>query len=210
VEFLITFTITVPEGTPGQTVDDTKAREAQRAHELAEQGHLLRLWTPPAEPGQWRTLGLWRAQDAAEMQAILESLPCTSGRLWRPRRSPSTQTTRRSPRADDVCPHPSVCHQVPGTSPSRSAVAHSRHHSPASLPTRKVMSEKEQRVAIITGGSQGIGASQGQREVNRIGVTGSGEVAGGAGGANRPSGRAVPLGALVDLGRLEQQLYLQA
>jgi muconolactone delta-isomerase len=75
VEFLTTLIITVPEGTPGRTVDDTKAREAERAQELAEQGHLLRLWTPPAEPGEWRTLGLWRAQDAAEMQAILESLP---------------------------------------------------------------------------------------------------------------------------------------
>ena len=75
MEFLTTFYITVPEGTPGQAVDDTKTREAERARELAEQGHLLRLWTPPSEPGEWRTLGLWRAQDAADMQAILESLP---------------------------------------------------------------------------------------------------------------------------------------
>jgi muconolactone D-isomerase len=75
VEFLTTFTITVPAATPARTVDETKAREAARAHELVEQGHLLRLWTPPAEPGEWRTLGLWQAQDAAEMQAILESLP---------------------------------------------------------------------------------------------------------------------------------------
>ena len=75
VEFLITLTISVPEGTPGQTVADTKAREAERARELGEQGHLVRLWSVPARPGQSRTLGLWRAQDAAEMQAILESLP---------------------------------------------------------------------------------------------------------------------------------------
>ena len=54
--------------------DPGREREAQRAHELTEQGHLLRLWTP-AEPGEWRTLGLWQAQDAAETQAILESLP---------------------------------------------------------------------------------------------------------------------------------------
>jgi muconolactone delta-isomerase len=74
-EFLTTFTITVPEGTSEQTLDNTKAREAARAAELTEQGHLLRLWTPPAEPGEWRSLGLWRARDAAEMQAILESLP---------------------------------------------------------------------------------------------------------------------------------------
>jgi len=74
-EFLTTFTITVPAGTPAQTVDDTKAREAERARELAGQGHLLRLWALPAQPGESRALGLWQAADAPGMQAILESLP---------------------------------------------------------------------------------------------------------------------------------------
>ena len=68
----MTFTLAVPPGTPGQTVHDTKAREAQAAHDLAGQGHLLRLW---ALPGEGRALGLYRARDAAEMQAILKSLP---------------------------------------------------------------------------------------------------------------------------------------
>jgi muconolactone delta-isomerase len=72
MEFLTTFTTTVPEGTPDQTVDDITAREAERAHELAAQGHLLRLW---ALPGEWHVLGLWRAQDATEMQTVLVSLP---------------------------------------------------------------------------------------------------------------------------------------
>ena len=49
-----------------------EAREAERAHELAGQGRLVRLWVLP---GQGRALGLWRARDAAQMQAILESLP---------------------------------------------------------------------------------------------------------------------------------------
>jgi muconolactone delta-isomerase len=71
-EFLTTFTVTIPAGTPARTIEDTKAREAERAYELAGQGHLLRLWTLP---GEGRSLGLWRAQDAAGMQAILESLP---------------------------------------------------------------------------------------------------------------------------------------
>jgi muconolactone delta-isomerase len=70
-EFLTTFTITVPEGTPDQAVTGTEAREAQRAHELAEQGHLERLWML----GPGRALGLWQASDLAEMQAILKSLP---------------------------------------------------------------------------------------------------------------------------------------
>jgi muconolactone delta-isomerase len=71
-EFLTTFIISVPEGTPAQAVDDTEAREARRAKELAGQGHLLRLWRLP---GRSRALGLWNAGTPAEMQAILKSLP---------------------------------------------------------------------------------------------------------------------------------------
>jgi muconolactone delta-isomerase len=71
-EFLTTFTISVPEGTPGQAVDDTEAREARRAKELAGHGHLLRLWRLP---GKSRALGLWNARDPAQQQAILKSLP---------------------------------------------------------------------------------------------------------------------------------------
>jgi muconolactone delta-isomerase len=70
-EFLTTFTIEIPEGTPGQAVSDTEAREAERAHELAQQGHLERLWVL----GPGRTLGLWRAASPSDMQAILKSLP---------------------------------------------------------------------------------------------------------------------------------------
>jgi muconolactone delta-isomerase len=71
-EFLTTFTTTIPDGTSPQTVVQTEAREAERARELAQQGHLRRLWKLP---GEGRALGLWRAQDAAGMQAILASLP---------------------------------------------------------------------------------------------------------------------------------------
>ena len=71
-EFLTTFTISVPEGTSGEAVDDTEAREARRAKELAGQGHLLRLWRLA---GPSRALGLWNAGNPAEMQVILKSLP---------------------------------------------------------------------------------------------------------------------------------------
>ena len=70
-EFLTTFTVSIPEGTPAAAVEDTEAREAQRAKELAGQGHLLRLWMLP-DPG--RALGLWRARDAEQMQAMVKSL----------------------------------------------------------------------------------------------------------------------------------------
>jgi muconolactone delta-isomerase len=89
VEFLTMFTVTVPSGTPAQSVEDTEAREAARAKELAEQGHLERLWVLP---GQGRALGLWRARDAAEMEAIVNLLPLDS---W--------MTTQITP----LTPHPS-------------------------------------------------------------------------------------------------------
>ena len=74
-EFLTTFTVAVPEGTPAERVAETEAQEAQRARELAHQGHLLRLWKLPAQHGASRALGLWRARDGVDMQVILKSLP---------------------------------------------------------------------------------------------------------------------------------------
>jgi muconolactone delta-isomerase len=74
-EFLIAMTITVPDGTRKQVVDDTMSCEAQRATKLAGQGHLFRLWALPDQAGSRRTLGLWRARDAEEIDAVLESLP---------------------------------------------------------------------------------------------------------------------------------------
>ena len=71
-EFLTTFTITIPDATPRQAVEDAEAGEAARAHELAGQGHLERLWKLP---GQGRALGVYRARDRAEMEAIVKSLP---------------------------------------------------------------------------------------------------------------------------------------
>jgi muconolactone delta-isomerase len=74
-EFLISMNIAVPAGLPEATVAETNAREADRARELAGHGHLLRLWSLPAEPAQWRTLGLWSAGTPSEMQEIVAALP---------------------------------------------------------------------------------------------------------------------------------------
>jgi muconolactone delta-isomerase len=74
-EFLTTFSSDIPDGTPDQVISDAQAGEARRTHELAAQGHLVRLWRlPAAADGPW-ALGLWRARDAAQLRAILDSLP---------------------------------------------------------------------------------------------------------------------------------------
>jgi muconolactone delta-isomerase len=75
MEYLVTMTTRVPPGTPSAEVDDTLAREARRARELAAQGHLRRLWSLPAGPGVRRALGLWQAASSAEMAAIVDALP---------------------------------------------------------------------------------------------------------------------------------------
>jgi muconolactone delta-isomerase len=98
----VTFTLAVPPGTPDQTVQDTKASEAQAAHDLVDQGHLLRLW---ALPGAGRTLGLYRAHDAAEMEAILVSLPLAP---WM-----TVETTPLSPHPSD----PAIIHPLTTVAP---------------------------------------------------------------------------------------------
>jgi muconolactone delta-isomerase len=74
-EFFTTFVTAIPDGTPTQAVNDARAGEARRTHELAEQGHLIRLWLLAAWPDGSHALGLWRSQDGAQMRAILDSLP---------------------------------------------------------------------------------------------------------------------------------------
>jgi muconolactone delta-isomerase len=74
-EFFTTFILAIPDRTPTQVVNDARAGEARRTHELAEQGHLIRLWLLPAWPDGSHALGLWRSQDAAHMRTMLESLP---------------------------------------------------------------------------------------------------------------------------------------
>ena len=80
MEYLVTMTTRVPDGTPDQAVADVRAREAAHSSELAAQGHLLRLWRPPLRPGEWRSLGLFAADDDTRLEEVLASMPL---RVWR-------------------------------------------------------------------------------------------------------------------------------
>lgn len=80
MQFLVTMTTQVPADVSEATVDEVRGREAARSRELVAGGHLLRLWRPPLKPGEWRTLGLFEADDAAQLEEILASMPL---RIWR-------------------------------------------------------------------------------------------------------------------------------
>lgn len=72
-EFLVELVTNVPEGTDPAEVDRRRAAETVRARELAASGHLVRLWRPV---GELRSIGLWRAEDEAELhEKVLGTLP---------------------------------------------------------------------------------------------------------------------------------------
>ena len=80
MEYLVTMTTRVPDGTPEQAVDDVRAREAAHSRDLAAAGHLRRLWRPPLRPGEWRTFGLFAAAGDDQLEKVLASMPL---RIWR-------------------------------------------------------------------------------------------------------------------------------
>jgi muconolactone D-isomerase len=51
MDYLVTMTTHVPDGTPDHTVADVRGCEAARSRELSAQGHQRRLWRPPPRPG---------------------------------------------------------------------------------------------------------------------------------------------------------------
>ena len=72
MEFLTQITTTVPPGAEEEFERRFRA-EAARARELHASGHLVRLWRPV---GEKRSIGLWRADDAAALEAeVLKTLP---------------------------------------------------------------------------------------------------------------------------------------
>ena len=98
MEYLVSMTTHVPDGTPEEAVQDIRAREAAHSRELAAQGHLLRLWRPPLQPGEWRTLGLFAAAGGDRLEQVLVSMPL---RVWR-----TDEVTPRSPHPNDPPPTP--------------------------------------------------------------------------------------------------------
>ena len=98
MEYLVTMTTHVPEGTPEEAVQNIRTREAEHSRELAAQGHLKRLWRPPLKPGEWRTLGLFAAEDDAQLEQVLRSMPL---RVWR-----TDEVTPLSPHPSDPAAPP--------------------------------------------------------------------------------------------------------
>jgi muconolactone delta-isomerase len=75
MEFLVSLEINRAEDEPAVVLEDLRGRDAMRLRELAEQGHVVRLWMSTENHGEPLVLGLWRAGDVIELHAILRTLP---------------------------------------------------------------------------------------------------------------------------------------
>ena len=93
MEYLVTMTTEVPAATAESEAEDVRAREAVHSRELAAEGHLLRLWRPPLQPGEWRSIGLFAAEDRAQLDEVLASMPL---HVWR-----TDEVTPLSPHPND-------------------------------------------------------------------------------------------------------------
>jgi len=75
MEFLVEFELDVPPGTPAADVEQRQREESAAAAELADDGHLVRLWKRPLVGDGTTAVGLYRADSAAQLQALLAALP---------------------------------------------------------------------------------------------------------------------------------------
>jgi len=78
MEYLVTMTTHVPDGTPVAEVKDRENAEASAAAKLVDEGHLVRLWNRPVAPGDTRIVGLYRADSETELDGLLEALPLSA------------------------------------------------------------------------------------------------------------------------------------
>ena len=67
--------VNVPEGTSESDIKQRESAEAAASGVLAREGHLLRLWQPPVEPGERKVVGVYRADSEAQLDGLLGALP---------------------------------------------------------------------------------------------------------------------------------------
>ncbi|MFA1538137.1 muconolactone Delta-isomerase family protein [Actinomadura monticuli] len=75
MEYLVEFQVEVPEGTSENEVMRREDAEATAAADLAAHGHVARIWSTRTESGEQRILGLYRADDRPQLDALLRGLP---------------------------------------------------------------------------------------------------------------------------------------
>jgi muconolactone delta-isomerase len=75
MEFLVEFELHVPDGAPESEVSDRQTAEAHAAANLADEGHLVRVWKRAVAAGETKVVSLYRADSEAQLDDLLGALP---------------------------------------------------------------------------------------------------------------------------------------
>ena len=75
MEFLVDFDMNIPEGMPEAEIKKREDDEASAVAELADKGHVLRIWKQDSATGKGTVLGLYRADSKLELDRVLNTLP---------------------------------------------------------------------------------------------------------------------------------------
>ena len=98
MEFLVEFEMNVPEGTPDVEFQERGNAEAAAAAVLVREGYLVRLWKPPAAPGEAKAVGLYRAESEERVgRSARRPAALQTGCRSRSHRSCRIPTTRAAP-----------------------------------------------------------------------------------------------------------------
>jgi muconolactone delta-isomerase len=118
MEFLVEFEVNVPDAVSATEVEVRESAETSAAARLVHEGHLVRLWTPSAAPGETKALRLYRADSEAQLAGLVGALPLYD---WMQIRvTPLAPPSQRSGVPDDrLRQPPGVSHEQ--RSPSRAS-----------------------------------------------------------------------------------------
>jgi muconolactone D-isomerase len=75
MEFLVEFELSVPASTPQAEVQARGRAETTVAAQLAEEGHLARVWSTASKTSGPTVIGLYRAESLSELEDLLRRLP---------------------------------------------------------------------------------------------------------------------------------------
>ena len=95
MEYLVSMTTSVPDGTSEAAIGSTRCSRGRPIARTCGPRTLLR-WRPPLQPGEWRTLGLFAADDETSSRRFSRPCRCGYGSPTRSRRFRRTRTTPHS------------------------------------------------------------------------------------------------------------------
>jgi muconolactone delta-isomerase len=101
VEFLVEFDIHVPEDIEQAEIEQHMSAEEAAAANLARKGHLVRIWKPPIARGETKAVGLYRADNEAQLDGLLGGLPLSGWMQIRVTPLERHPNDPASPRADN-------------------------------------------------------------------------------------------------------------